>query len=69
MLSLRITEKTAKRVAYTLMAWFLMSMAVATVVTAFWPVTAMLGLAAGLWMGRLSEALATRKGSGLVLAE
>lgn len=66
---LRVTKKNAKRLAYGLMAWFLLSLFVATFQPDFWPVAAISGLAAGLWMGRYAEATAAENGTGIVRGE
>jgi hypothetical protein len=67
--TLRITETTARRVAYGLMAWLLVTVVLASLDDTFWPMAAVAGLAAGLWNGRLAEANAAKKGSGILLGQ
>ena len=61
----RVNEKTATRLAYGLMAWFLLSVVLAFFDDTYWPMAAMSGLAAGMWNGRLDEANATKNGNCL----
>ena len=51
------------------MAWFLLSVLAAVFDPTFWPMATMAGLAAGLWNGRLAEATAAKKGTGIRVAE
>jgi hypothetical protein len=64
-----VKEQTAKRLAYGLMAWFLLTVVFAILDESLWPLAAITGLAAGMWNGRYAEATAVRRGRGIVLNE
>lgn len=65
----RFRESTAKRLAYGYIVIWLALVAGGIFVPLLLAVAAIAGFGAGLFMGRLTEARETRKGTGILLGE
>ena len=65
----RFSESTAKRLAWGLTLLWLLFIAAALLNASFGLVAASVGFAAGIWMGRLTEARESAKGNGVILGK
>jgi hypothetical protein len=67
MIPLQFAESTTKRVAYGLTLVWVLLVAASILDIRFALVAAMTGFAAGIWMGRLSEARVAARDNGVIL--